>query len=722
MKSTAKNLGKAALATVGNIALGAGIGLIAEGVMSAINYAINYSDIMIEKGQKAKTEIDNINAGYQENAALVKNSASRYSELAKGVENTGSSIKNLTLSSSEFSEFLSLSNQFAKAFPTLVSGYDSEGNAILKLGDNAGQTSQKLQGLLDQQRNVANLQIAEKLPEQFKGVQEEVKQIDKEIAKYQSTYQAASKDNKQLDLFNFTNGKKSAEKFARETEFAVDTSLKGANKIQKAVAEALSKQKDMFGSQRSAAELMYSGLNADGSEFFGVNMAAYSEEARKNAYKEVESQISKYANDTATIANQSLQQIAYQQNLKKAKWAELMPSVQSLMETLPGYANLNDATKSGITQMLTARGFDGVDNIEDFINEEVIAPVQAAQRSPQLRKAFDDLFQLESNKSSMSMLDYVDQRNAALNKIAQGTGKTFNELAKAYGYLEEDGMGGYRGKIKNQLNTMQDALGDTSTKTRDYLKSLSGEDFEIAYDLLLNDDGAINSVKKLKEAIEETQQAAQESTQNDPDEYFNAWQEASESANEGAKYNSMLSGYEAAKKAYESGEIGTDDFKTFAAMISPTGSDDARNFAENYPKFERYFQDGKTGVENFLNDLSTLQTTTGEQMVSLGTDGNWDFNVRDIDDVAQKLGIGSEMVGALFGRLRDFGYDNSIITSAEEGGTRIGELLSNLESENDRLNKLTSTTGENEQGYQTDAGDHTFGNQTSIDESRAKIE
>ena len=67
--------------------------------------------------------------------------------------------------------------------------------------------------------------------------------------------------------------------------------------------------------------------------------------------------------------------------------------------------------------------------------------------------------------------------------------------------------------------------------------------------------------------------------------------------NAGDKYNNIVAGLKNAKDAYDKGLVGTDDFKSFAALISPTGSDD-RAIAENYGKLIRYLtHEDKTGVK-----------------------------------------------------------------------------------------------------------------------------
>lgn len=87
--------------------------------------------------------------------------------------------------------------------------------------------------------------------------------------------------------------------------------------------------------------------------------------------------------------------------------------------------------------------------------------------------------------------------------------------------------------------------------------------------------------------------------------YYSQWQRAQSTENAGDKYNNIVAGLKNAKDAYDKGLVGTDDFKSFAALISPTGSDDRANFAENYGKAVRYLTEDKTGVNNFLADLKS---------------------------------------------------------------------------------------------------------------------
>ena len=172
--------------------------------------------------------------------------------------------------------------------------------------------------------------------------------------------------------------------------------------------------------------------------------------------------------------------------------------------------------------------------------------------------------------------------------------------------------------------------------------------------------------------------------------YYSQWQRAQSTENAGDKYNNFVSGLKNAKDAYDKGLVGTDDFKSFAALISPTGSDDRANFAENYGKAARYLTEDKTGVNNFLADLKAKGMASYDDVSK-----RWSFDIDNMTEAARSMGISKEFMSANFGRLRDYGIDNNFISSTEEGIDRVQELTSALSDEQKRLEELKNTDSTN---------------------------
>lgn len=161
--------------------------------------------------------------------------------------------------------------------------------------------------------------------------------------------------------------------------------------------------------------------------------------------------------------------------------------------------------------------------------------------------------------------------------------------------------------------------------------------------------------------------------------------EALESSNEGDLYNELLSQYKTAKEAWKKGEVGTDDFKSFASIISPTGVSDAVNFGENQAMFERYFQDTSTGVENFLEDLQKLDLASNESGHWTSTLGN---NLDEMRDAAQRLNMGFEPFMMMFGRLEDYGATTDFFSTEEEGQQHLSDLYEQIAEKKQKLAEI----------------------------------
>ena len=227
------------------------------------------------------------------------------------------------------------------------------------------------------------------------------------------------------------------------------------------------------------------------------------------------------------------------------------------------------------------------------------------------------------------------------------------------------------GDLKDLRTAWQNATGDEKDAALENLKN--AQDDYVAY---MQQQSEWQAIKK---------------QQNDLLSQYTQWQTAQSTENAGDKYNNIYSGLKNAKDAYDKGLVGTDDFKTFAALISPTGSDDAKNFAENYGKAVRYLTENKTGVNNFLADLKAKGMASYNK-----SDDRWSFNIDNMDKAAQSLGIGTDFMKANFGRLRDYGIDNNFISSTEEGISRVKELSLALAEEEKRLDSLDDNLATND--------------------------
>lgn len=196
------------------------------------------------------------------------------------------------------------------------------------------------------------------------------------------------------------------------------------------------------------------------------------------------------------------------------------------------------------------------------------------------------------------------------------------------------------------------------------------------------------------------------------------WQRAQSTENAGDKYNNLFSGLKTAKDIYDKGLVGTDDFKTYAKMLSPSGSTDPENFAENYGKAARYITEDESGLVHFFEDLSHKTDEAGNQMAKFNDQTQqWELNVHDLGEVSQKLGTGETVVEALFGRAEDYGATSTVISDQEDGILKTTEAIQNKAEAQARLNQMEEA---NKQA-QAEGKDDIY-NTTAIEAARQEVE
>lgn len=313
---------------------------------------------------------------------------------------------------------------------------------------------------------------------------------------------------------------------------------------------------------------------------------------------------------------------------------------------------------------ITSTGFDWGKEIQnflpttaDFINNETIQ-----SQLTDYQDKYQSLYQAQKDLKNGLMTGST--RKTFLDK--------FPDLAKYAGNTEDlssaidDLMDSMDSDVTNQFTDAIKALQDAgqyadASALQSYVEAV----LDGAHDI----EGAYQKIAGLKI----------------PTPQYAELKEALESSNEGDLYNELLSQYKTAKEAWEKGEVGTDDFKSFASIISPTGVSDAVNFGENQAMFERYFQDTSTGVENFLEDLQKLDLASNESGHWTSTLGN---NLDEMRDAAQRLNMGFEPFMMMFGRLEDYGATTDFFTTEEDGQQHLSDLYQQIAEKKQKLAEI----------------------------------
>lgn len=233
-------------------------------------------------------------------------------------------------------------------------------------------------------------------------------------------------------------------------------------------------------------------------------------------------------------------------------------------------------------------------------------------------------------------------------------------------------------------------------KVDDFAKSIRLQNEELAKqnEILKNpesDEAKNAALEKRKQILSDiagieqaqSQYNAQYQQMKDMFSDYNQWVLNSSKETAGTPYKNIVSGLEQAYKDFQDGLTGTDSFKSFAAMISPTGATDPADFAENYAKANRYLQEGDEGVKNFLNDLKSHDLAEFNQQT-----GEWTIKAHNAAEAAEALATGTDVASAAFGKMQDYGLHDNTVDDVQDGVLKLGDAYTKLADSKAKLKEM----------------------------------
>jgi hypothetical protein len=130
------------------------------GISALISFGIKAFDKLIVTEEELAEKVEEVTTKFKEQSEELQklksdydtsnesSMISRYEKLSKGVDKLG---RNVSLTADEYSEYQSLVNKIAEQIPSLVSGYDSQGNAILSVKGNVEELTEAYEKLIHAQ-------------------------------------------------------------------------------------------------------------------------------------------------------------------------------------------------------------------------------------------------------------------------------------------------------------------------------------------------------------------------------------------------------------------------------------------------------------------------------------------------------------------------------------------------------------------------------------------
>lgn len=360
----------------------------------------------------------------------------------------------------------------------------------MNFGNSAQSAGDQLTELLKTQRELANIEIAKQLPDQYKGIAEQTKILKKEKDEYQQSADLLSTEHASF-----------LDRLTSENENGGFT-----NAWIEATPGIYDKMINLWGDKAYITPEIKDGL-----EGYTVTLNTVLNEDDLKKAKEELTEVNKpdkiaEANLSNEISkNRKLAAITEKEI--RATWNELVPSIATYLETSPAYTDLSDKLKSGILGIVPntdwnkiATDYDG--NIESFIKKEFILPI--ASETPQVQKAYEELFTI--NPDDYTVGDYQNKTDSLIQAITGNDVDAQNKLKIKLGLAfettdDKGNVNGVKDSVEQQLETLSKELPAISLKD---LKNLNVSDMKIAYDLVINADKAFKTIDELNAAITES--------------------------------------------------------------------------------------------------------------------------------------------------------------------------------------------------------------------------
>ena len=144
------------------------------------------------------------------------------------------------------------------------------------------------------------------------------------------------------------------------------------------------------------------------------------------------------------------------------------------------------------------------------------------------------------------------------------------------------------------------------------------------------------------------------------------YQLAQQTANPSDNMQTIRSGMESAKKLWDQGWIGKDDFTTFADLIATNaqrGTDEAvLHFKENYDAIQKYMTENADGVHQWVDDIRKL----APEYIKLNKAGEEFLDIDSMEKFSTQMGRSKEFAEAMLMAMKDAGYEINLKVVGDE--------------------------------------------------------
>lgn len=582
----------------------------------------------LNAGQK---NLDKYNKKIDKNNNKVKQAKKlqeEFNTLSSGVN--ANTNENIGLSTSQYERYLAIKKELVKLNGDLVTGYNSEGEALIN-------NNTAIQDTIDKYQKLANDSKKAITSKENVDIQNDSMALKAQKSLYGSTFadESLGTNLKRSLPYTFRSAKNLAKDGLSMNEASVRQSLYANTDFQKQAAKILGKDK-VDVSKLTSKQIQELANNADifNSDSFGGKNDTKNLKKLLEASKTNYDQLQKYSD-------------SFRKN-----------TLSNISQAVDGYEKLDKTTQTFASNFISNMDIDPSKMLDtDYLEKQeksVRDLTETLTKSKDVRNEIKD-FQKSQSNTKMNANKWQKTVNDQFSQLQKDTGIDKDTLALTLG-IKLDDKDNVLSSTGKDIAKMQETLNDTF-KNQDISKftnSLSLNDLSNAFDIVTDKTNIFTgSVDQLKERLKMLNSSAASASFT-----VEGYKAALDTDDDDSAYNTLVSGMKQTKEDWNKGKVGTDQFKTFAGMISPTGKTDAKNFKENYDNLKKYFTEDNSGIYNFFDGLKEKTNDSGKALAEFDKKTQkWKFNIDSTASAAKKFGMGVEPFEALLNNLKTYGFD-----------------------------------------------------------------
>lgn len=582
----------------------------------------------LNAGQK---NLDKYNKKIDKNNNKVKQAKKlqeEFNTLSSGVN--ANTNENIGLSTSQYERYLAIKKELVKLNGDLVTGYNSEGEALIN-------NNTAIQDTIDKYQKLANDSKKAIASKENVDIQNDSMALKAQKSLYGSTFadESLGTNLKRSLPYTFRSAKNLAKDGLSMNEASVRQSLYANTDFQKQAAKILGKDK-VDVSKLTSKQIQELANNADifNSDSFGGKNDTKNLKKLLEASKTNYDQLQKYSD-------------SFRKN-----------TLSNISQAVDGYEKLDKTTQTFASNFISNMDIDPSKMLDtDYLEKQeksVRDLTETLTKSKDVRNEIKD-FQKSQSNTKMNANKWQKTVNDQFSQLQKDTGIDKDTLALTLG-IKLDDKDNVLSSTGKDIAKMQETLNDTF-KNQDISKftnSLSLNDLSNAFDIVTDKTNIFTgSVDQLKERLKMLNSSAASASFT-----VEGYKAALDTDDDDSAYNTLVSGMKQTKEDWHKGKVGTDQFKTFAGMISPTGKTDAKNFKENYDNLKKYFTEDNSGIYNFFDGLKEKTNDSGKALAEFDKKTQkWKFNIDSTASAAKKFGMGVEPFEALLNNLKTYGFD-----------------------------------------------------------------